>query len=185
MLKVFWCPSAMGSISFLVRTVLNCHAASDDLINQRMAHRYPIDLAERGTALLLSAQDILRKALTASTATAAAAASTGAAGQAPAADTELRPHVQLLNMRDASQAENQTPLSRHCQCFGCQRHTAAYMHHLTMTHEMLGDSLLTEHNLWQMHELFSCARQAIAVGAWPHFVAAFAEAMAPPPEETL
>jgi tRNA-guanine family transglycosylase len=69
-------------------------------------------------------------------------------------------------------AEQQTPLSAHCACYACRRHSRAYIHHLICAHEMLGAALLATHNWTQLSVFMSSARAAVVAGQWPAFRAA-------------
>jgi len=57
-----------------------------------------------------------------------------------------------------------SPISASCQCYVCQKHTRAYIHHLEATHELLAPILLTIHNLHYYGTFFQTIRKLIDVG---------------------
>jgi hypothetical protein len=51
-----------------------------------------------------------------------------------------------------------TPLLQGCLCHACKNHSRAYIQHLLKANELLGHSLLYQHNVYQFIRLFdSCA----------------------------
>jgi len=54
------------------------------------------------------------------------------------------------------------PLVAGCSCYTCRNFTAAYVHHLVATGEMLARVLLTLHNLHHYQTFFQSLRQAVA-----------------------
>ncbi|GBR01632.1 tRNA guanosine(34) transglycosylase Tgt [Acetobacter oeni] len=69
-----------------------------------------------------------------------------------------------LNLRNARFAEDARPLSPHCDCLACSRHSRAYLHHLFRTNEILAPMLLTWHNLAYYQRLMRGIRMAIVDG---------------------
>eukprot|EP00050_Salpingoeca_kvevrii_P001638 m.175446 g.175446 ORF g.175446 m.175446 type:complete len:372 (+) comp10421_c0_seq4:1784-2899(+) len=57
-----------------------------------------------------------------------------------------------------------TPLVPSCECFTCTNHTRAYIHHLFVTHEMLGLVLIAHHNFHHFFKFFEAIRTAIQQG---------------------
>ena len=53
------------------------------------------------------------------------------------------------------------PLDKNCNCFACQNHSRAYLHHLFKSGEILAIRLLTEHNLRFYLELMAKIRKAV------------------------
>lgn len=53
------------------------------------------------------------------------------------------------------------PLVADCDCYTCRNFTAAYVHHLVVTGEMLARVLLTLHNLHHYQTFFQSLREAI------------------------
>ena len=50
-------------------------------------------------------------------------------------------------VRNASYERDFTPLDPECDCYTCKNYTRAYIRHLVKTNEILGDRLLSIHNL--------------------------------------
>ncbi len=69
-----------------------------------------------------------------------------------------------INIRNAKYKNDERPLEEGCQCYACQNHSRAYIHHLTKSNEILGAMLLTEHNIYYYQRLMSEIRQAIKEG---------------------
>lgn len=76
-----------------------------------------------------------------------------------------------LNMRNARHATDSRPISPHCDCPACSRHSRAYLHHLFRTNEILGPMLLTWHNLSYYQRLMRGIRAAIVDGTLPEHAA--------------
>ena len=70
------------------------------------------------------------------------------------------------------------PLDPDCACPACRAYSRAYLHHLWRAKEMLGQILLTWHNLHYYQELMAGLRDAIAAGRLAAWMSAFAEAQA-------
>lgn len=64
-------------------------------------------------------------------------------------------------VRNATYAEDFTPLDPECDCYTCRNYTKAYIRHLIKTNEMLGARLITTHNLHFLLKLMEYIRQAI------------------------
>jgi queuine tRNA-ribosyltransferase len=64
-------------------------------------------------------------------------------------------------VRNASYAEDFTPLDPECSCYTCQNYTKAYIRHLVKTNEILGARLITTHNLHFLLDLMAKVRKAI------------------------
>lgn len=71
-----------------------------------------------------------------------------------------------INLLDTKHKEDTRPLVEGCECFSCQSHTRAYIHHLLLVHEMTAQILLELHNTHQMLEFFACIRASIAEGTF-------------------
>ena len=69
-----------------------------------------------------------------------------------------------ISIKRAEWNDDRTPLEDDCPCLACRRHTRAYLRHLHRTKEILGQRLLTLHNLTYTYRLLSDARAAIADG---------------------
>jgi queuine tRNA-ribosyltransferase subunit QTRTD1 len=57
-------------------------------------------------------------------------------------DLESSKQGQTINLWDDNFCDDIRPLLAECQCYSCQNHTRAYVHHLLKTHEMLATVLL-------------------------------------------
>jgi len=64
-------------------------------------------------------------------------------------------------VRNATYAEDFTPLDHNCDCYVCKNYTRAYLRHLVKANEMLGARLLSYHNLYFSLNLMKNIRQAI------------------------
>jgi queuine tRNA-ribosyltransferase len=74
-----------------------------------------------------------------------------------------------VNIRNARHLEDPRPLDEACACPACRGYSRAYLHHLWRAEEMLGQVLLTWHNLHYYQQLMAGMRQAIERGdldAW-------------------
>ncbi|MGH6962322.1 MAG: tRNA-guanine transglycosylase, partial [Dongiaceae bacterium] len=78
-----------------------------------------------------------------------------------------------VNLRNARHQEDLRPLDAACACPACRSYSRAYLHHLWRAEEMLGQVLLTWHNLHYYQELMAGLRAAVAAGMLDAFVAAF------------
>ena len=78
-----------------------------------------------------------------------------------------------VNMRNARHKDDQRPIDPQCACYTCSNYSRGYLHHLVMTKEILGLTLLSWHNLHYYQELMQGLRQAIAEGALDAFTAIF------------
>jgi queuine tRNA-ribosyltransferase len=70
----------------------------------------------------------------------------------------------VLNMRNACNAPDDSPIDPDCACPACTKHSRAYLHHLFRANEMLGPMLLTWHNLTYYQALLRGIRAAIVEG---------------------
>lgn len=64
-------------------------------------------------------------------------------------------------VRNASYAEDFTPLDPECDCYTCRNYTKSYIRHLVKTNEILGARLISNHNLHFLLNLMKDVRQAI------------------------
>ena len=78
-----------------------------------------------------------------------------------------------LNLRNARFTEETGPLDERCICPTCQTYSAAYLHHLQKSGEILGAMLVTEHNLSFYQQLMQAMRDAIGEGRFAAFAAKF------------
>jgi queuine tRNA-ribosyltransferase len=89
-----------------------------------------------------------------------------------------------LKIRNARHRSDERPLDETCTCYTCKGHTRpdgtvsggfsrAYLHHLDRCGEMLGPMLATIHNLHFYLDLMRQIREALEVGRFEEFAAAF------------
>jgi queuine tRNA-ribosyltransferase len=76
-----------------------------------------------------------------------------------------------LRLRNAAHKRDPAPLESDCQCYTCRNFSRAYLHHLFLTDEMLGPTLLSLHNVAYYCRLMSRVRQAIEEGRLGQFQA--------------
>lgn len=74
-----------------------------------------------------------------------------------------------LNLRHASLRFRWGPLDEGCDCYTCSTFSAAYVHHLFKSEELLAYRLATIHNLRFMQRLMEDVRGAIAAGSFSLF----------------
>jgi len=78
-----------------------------------------------------------------------------------------------INIRNARHIEDPRPLDEACACPACRSYSRAYLHHLWRAEEILGQMLLTWHNLHYYQQLMAGLRAAIAEGRLDAWTAAF------------
>ncbi len=81
-----------------------------------------------------------------------------------------------LNMRNARFADDPAPLDAACTCPTCRHFSRAYIRHLVVAKEILGATLLTQHNLHTMLTLIHDIRDAILDQRFEAFRTAFWDA---------
>ena len=74
-----------------------------------------------------------------------------------------------LNMKNARFAEDDTPLDQTSACPASSGYSKAYLHHLVKADEILGQVLLSWHNIAFFQALTSAMRDAIAAGRFEAF----------------
>jgi queuine tRNA-ribosyltransferase len=79
----------------------------------------------------------------------------------------------VVNLRNARHADDLAPLDPECRCPACTGYSRAYLHHLSRAGEILGNMLLTAHNLQYYGDLMAGMRAAIEAGSFAAFAAAF------------
>lgn len=67
----------------------------------------------------------------------------------------------FINISNTEFKEDASPIDSICQCFTCQNHSRAYLHHLFKSQEMLAFRLATIHNLHFFLDLMRKIREAI------------------------
>ncbi len=77
-----------------------------------------------------------------------------------------------MNMRNAKYRDDASPLDDKCGCPACKL-SRAYLHHLIKCNEILGATLLTQHNLWFYQDLMRGIRESIEQGRFQEFKSEF------------
>ncbi|MDH4284492.1 MAG: tRNA guanosine(34) transglycosylase Tgt [Gallionellaceae bacterium] len=81
-----------------------------------------------------------------------------------------------VRIKNAQYRMDTRPLDEQCACYTCRNFSRAYLHHLHRLGEILGARLNTIHNLHYYQELTAGIRNAIALGRFAEFAAAFRQA---------
>lgn len=89
-----------------------------------------------------------------------------------------------VNIDTAPFKTKDSPIEDGCDCYTCQRFSAAYISHLFRAKELLAYRLATIHNLRFILRLMEGMRQAICEGTLGAFRKAFWERYTPPDQET-
>ncbi len=71
-----------------------------------------------------------------------------------------------VNIRNASFSPVEQPVDPDCRCYTCRTFSAAYLHHLFNSGELLAYRLATIHNLYFMNNLMVQIREAILNGSF-------------------
>jgi queuine tRNA-ribosyltransferase len=69
-----------------------------------------------------------------------------------------------INLRNARFRDMTGPIDETCACPVCRRYSAGYLHHLLKADELLGPTLLSQHNVATMARLMREVREAIRGG---------------------
>ena len=85
----------------------------------------------------------------------------------------LYTHSGKVNIRNAEFRDDTKSLDLECGCYVCKKYSRAYLCHLFRTHEMLGGTLGSIHNLYFIINLVKRARQAILDDNFPEFKKTF------------
>ncbi len=80
-----------------------------------------------------------------------------------------------VNLRNARHADDPRPLDEECSCPCCTQYSRAYLHHVIKAQEIIGNMLLTWHNLHYYQDLMQGLRDSIATGTLDDFVGLFHE----------
>jgi queuine tRNA-ribosyltransferase len=73
------------------------------------------------------------------------------------------------NIRNAAYRHQEEPIDPACGCYTCRTFSAAYLHHLFRSQELLGLRLATVHNLTFMAGLIAKIRKAVRDGTFNEF----------------
>lgn len=76
-------------------------------------------------------------------------------------------------IKNKSYENDMGPLDPECDCFVCQNHTRSYLRHLLKGKEMLGQRLVSYHNLYFLKQLMKNIREAIKEDRLPAFKLSF------------
>jgi queuine tRNA-ribosyltransferase len=74
-----------------------------------------------------------------------------------------------FNIRNAGYSRKDGPFDPGCGCYTCRNFSAAYLHHLFRSQELLAYRLATIHNLYFMTDLMKVIREAILSGSFSSF----------------
>lgn len=77
------------------------------------------------------------------------------------------------NIKKAEFAEDDSPIDAAINCPASQNYSKAYVHHLIRSKEMLGQMILSWHNIAYFEDLMRRIRAEIAAGTYNRFVADF------------
>jgi len=73
------------------------------------------------------------------------------------------------NIRNSDYSQKDGPFDPNCGCYACRNFSAAYLHHLFRSQELLAYRLATIHNLYFMTDLMKMIREAILSGSFSSF----------------
>lgn len=82
-----------------------------------------------------------------------------------------------INLKNARFTEDTSPLDETLDCPASRDYSRAYLHHLVKSGELLGQVLLSWHNIAYYQHLMARLRTAIAAGTLADFVASFREGL--------
>jgi len=88
------------------------------------------------------------------------------------------------NIRNAAFSRMEQPVAPDCECYTCRTFSAAYLHHLFKSEELLALRLATIHNLSFIHNLMGKIRSAILDGTFSAFRDNFLAGYQPTDEQT-
>jgi len=88
------------------------------------------------------------------------------------------------NIRNAAFSRMEQPVVPDCECYTCRTFSAAYLHHLFKSEELLALRLATIHNLHFIHKLTGKIRSAILDGTFSAFRDNFLASYQPTDEQT-
>jgi len=89
-----------------------------------------------------------------------------------------------VNIQNAVYSQMEQPVDSECDCYTCRTFSAAYLHHLFKSQELLSYRLATIHNLTFMSNLMSKIRGAIIAGTFNSFKDSFLSSYSPTDEQT-
>ena len=87
-----------------------------------------------------------------------------------------------INIYSAPHRERDEPVEPGCDCYTCLTFSAAYLHHLFKSKELLGYRLATIHNLRFVLRMMEEMREAILTGSFGSYRESFHRRFTPPDE---
>lgn len=78
-----------------------------------------------------------------------------------------------INIRNAKYKTDEKPLEEGCNCYACQNHSRAYLHHLVKSGEILGSMLMSQHNIFFYQNLMKKIRAHIENQSFAEFAEEF------------
>lgn len=76
-------------------------------------------------------------------------------------ENDSKDFYETVNISNSRFKEDFSPLDENCNCYACQNHTNAYIHHLFRVNEPLGAQLVTIHNLRFYMELMEELEESV------------------------
>lgn len=86
----------------------------------------------------------------------------------PGSKLESKPkpgHDPRLNLRNAAHKTDLRPLDEDCACQACLKYSRSYLHHLFKADEMVGQMLLTAHNVATVNRVMGDVRAGLEAGS--------------------
>ena len=80
-----------------------------------------------------------------------------------------------MNLKNAKFKEDFTPVEDSCDCYCCKNYTRAYIRHLFSVDEVLGQRLLSIHNIRFLTKLTEEIREAINNNSFEEYKKGFIE----------
>ena len=74
-----------------------------------------------------------------------------------------------ITVRNASYADDFSPIDNSCNCYVCRNYSRAYLRHLIKAEEILAHRLLSYHNVYFLVNLMENIRSAINLGMFSTF----------------
>jgi queuine tRNA-ribosyltransferase len=81
----------------------------------------------------------------------------------------------ILKLRHAAFRDDPRPLDERCACPACRRFSRAYLRHCLDEREIVGATLLSQHNVWAYMRLMEDIRAHIRAGTFGRFARSFGE----------
>jgi queuine tRNA-ribosyltransferase len=78
-----------------------------------------------------------------------------------------------INIRNSQYRNDLRPLEEGCNCYACENHSRAYLHHLSKSNEILAAMLMSEHNIFFYQNLMKKIRFLIEEGKFEEFAKEF------------